>query len=154
MHRYHLLLSHRITRRTPSRLRRILRRIPRRTQKEEPFEEEEEKLSAPADSLPAGLYIDLPSEAEEDEVSSTPPSPTSHHHIIPLSQTGLRKARIFAAPSHRFEIGESSAAAAARKPGSALARGTDFGFMTALEEVNERVTNLATSHRNDSEEFH
>ncbi|GKG29408.1 hypothetical protein Tco_0416773, partial [Tanacetum coccineum] len=60
---------------------------------EEPSEKEEE-LSAPADSSPAGLYIDLPSEVEEDGVPFTPPSSTSHHHIIPLSQTGLCRARM------------------------------------------------------------
>ncbi|GJS26879.1 retrovirus-related pol polyprotein from transposon TNT 1-94 [Tanacetum coccineum] len=59
---------------------------------------EEEELSAPADSPPVGLYIDLPSEVEEDEVPSTPPLPTSHHHIIPLSQTGLRRVRMSVQP--------------------------------------------------------
>ncbi|GKC72694.1 hypothetical protein Tco_1118577 [Tanacetum coccineum] len=106
---------------------------------EEPFEEEEEKLSAPADSLPAGLYIDLPSEAEEDEVSSTPPSPTSHHHIIPLSQTGLHL--LLHLRGLRLERVQQPLL-------------TDYGFVTALEEVNERVTDLVTSHRHDSKEFH
>ncbi|GKC75658.1 hypothetical protein Tco_1126432, partial [Tanacetum coccineum] len=142
---------------------------------EEPSEEEEEEeLSVLTDSPPARLYIDLPSEVEEDKVPSTPPLPTSHHHIIPLSQTGLQEWRTaptplspspspsplsplssllpripspplllpspthrdiipeanmppqkrarFAASSQRFEVGESSAAAAARHPGSTLAR--------------------------------
>ncbi|GJU38698.1 hypothetical protein Tco_1191655 [Tanacetum coccineum] len=142
---------------------------------EEPSEEEE--LSAPANSPPAKLYINLPSEVEDDELPSTPPSPTSYHHIIPLSNTGLRRTRMlvrpqtplspaidalvdswkrarFSSPSYRFEIGKSSAAAAARQHGSTLARGTDYGFVTALEEVNERVIDHATSHRHDSEEFH
>nr|GEX86304.1 hypothetical protein [Tanacetum cinerariifolium] len=57
--------------------------------KEESFKEEEEELSTLVDSLPARLYIDLPSEVEEEVVPSTPPSPTSHHYIIPLSQTGF-----------------------------------------------------------------
>ncbi|GJW49578.1 hypothetical protein Tco_0090929 [Tanacetum coccineum] len=137
---------------------------PKEDPKEEPSEEEKKELSALADSPPTGLYIDLPSKVEEDEVPSTPPSPTSHHHIILLSQTRLRRARMlfqpqtplpssidaiieeipspplllppptrkdiileadmplrkrdrFAAPSQRFEIGESLAAAAARQPG-------------------------------------
>ncbi|GJU33983.1 hypothetical protein Tco_1182337 [Tanacetum coccineum] len=34
---------------------------------------EEEELLTPADSPPDGLYIDLPSEVEEDDVPSTPP---------------------------------------------------------------------------------
>nr|GEW89109.1 putative Gag-Pol polyprotein [Tanacetum cinerariifolium] len=181
------------------------------------------ELSAPAESLPAGLYIDLLSEVEEDEVPSTPPSPTSHHHIILLSQTGLRRIRIsiqpqtpllssidtlieewrtaptlplpsllsplssplpkipspplllpsptrrdiipeavmplqkrdrFAAPSQRFDIRKSSAVAAIRQHGSTLARATESGFMTALEEVNESVTYIATMHRQDSKEFY
>ncbi|GKC10663.1 putative reverse transcriptase domain-containing protein [Tanacetum coccineum] len=187
-------------------------------------EEEVEELSTLTNSPPAKLYINLPSEVEEDELPSTPPSPTSYHYIIPLSQTGLRRTRIsvrpqtpispvidalvdswvaalapllpppyplsplsyplpripspllllppptrrdiipkadmppqkrprFSSPSYRFEIGKSSAAAAARQHGSTLARGTDYGFVTALEEVNERVTDLATSHRHDNEEF-
>ncbi|GJU89232.1 hypothetical protein Tco_1301655 [Tanacetum coccineum] len=159
---------------------------------------------------------------EEDEVAPTPPSPTSHHHIIPLSHTLLRRERVkstplpssfdvyidawriapasplpppsslspllsplpkipslplllppptrrdiipeadmspqkrarFAAPSHRFEIRESSAVAAARHPGSALDRGSEYGFVTALKEVNKRVTDLATGHRQDSHEFY
>ncbi|GKG56089.1 hypothetical protein Tco_0577164, partial [Tanacetum coccineum] len=42
---------------------------------EEPSEEEEEELLALADSPLTRLYTDLQSEVEEDEVSSTPPSP-------------------------------------------------------------------------------
>ncbi|GKG65093.1 hypothetical protein Tco_0669512, partial [Tanacetum coccineum] len=51
--------------------------------KEDPEEEpSEEELSALVDSPPAGLYMDLPSEVDKDEDPSTPPSPTSHHHIM------------------------------------------------------------------------
>ncbi|GJX13557.1 hypothetical protein Tco_0205315 [Tanacetum coccineum] len=71
---------------------------PKEDLEKEPSGEEEEELSTSADSPPAGLYIDLPSEVEEDEVHSTPPSPTSHHHIIPLSQTGLRRAQMSIQP--------------------------------------------------------
>ncbi|GJX30728.1 hypothetical protein Tco_0240583 [Tanacetum coccineum] len=56
---------------------------------EDPSKEEEEELLALPDSPTAGIYIDLPFDVEEDEVPSTPPSPTSYHHISPLSQTGL-----------------------------------------------------------------
>nr|GEU92303.1 hypothetical protein [Tanacetum cinerariifolium] len=54
--------------------------------KEDPKEvpSQEEELSALADSLPARLYIDLLSEVKEEEVPSTPPSPTSHHYMIPF----------------------------------------------------------------------
>ncbi|GKE67473.1 hypothetical protein Tco_1521634, partial [Tanacetum coccineum] len=206
---------------------------------EEPSEEEEEERSAPADSPSAGLYIDQPSEVEEDEVSSTPP-PTSPQTIIPLSHTRLCRARIsvrphtppspstkariaeyasaptppspppsplsqlssplplipapplllpshtymdiipeadmplqkrvrFTDPSHRFEIEESSVAAAARQTVPALTRGVDYGFIdivdaslqatddrltTAIEGVNERMTDLAVTYRHDSKEFY
>nr|GFA67992.1 hypothetical protein [Tanacetum cinerariifolium] len=60
----------------------------------------------------------------------------------------------FVGSSQRFEIRESSAAVAARQLGFALARGTNSEFMTALEEVKESVTDIATRHRHDSEEFY
>nr|GEW54013.1 reverse transcriptase domain-containing protein [Tanacetum cinerariifolium] len=98
---------------------------------EEPFEEEEEEeLSASVDSLPVGLYIDLPFELEEDETSlpssinalvdswvdaPAPPLPPPST-LSPLSSLLPRK----------FDIGESSAADAARQPGSTLARETYY----------------------------
>ncbi|GJU01339.1 hypothetical protein Tco_1111677 [Tanacetum coccineum] len=154
--------------------------------KEEPSEEEEEELSAPADSSPAGLYIDLPSEVEEDETplpasidalvdswvaAPTPLSPLpsslsplssplpkiplpplllpqpTRRDIIPEADMPPRKRARFAALSHMFEIGESLAAAAAIQPRSTLARDTESGFMTALEEVKESVIDIATRHR-------
>ncbi|GJZ90356.1 hypothetical protein Tco_0662283 [Tanacetum coccineum] len=194
-----------------------------------PSKEEEEEPLASADSAsPVPDSITSSEETkpfEEGETAATPPSPTSPHHIIPLSETRLRKARMSVQPqtplpspieaciveyaiapappspppsllsplpsllprilssslilpspdhreiileaniqpqkrarfdtlTHRFEIGESSAAAAARQPMSTLARGIDYGFMTALEEVKESVTDLASSHRLGSKEFH
>ncbi|GJV35096.1 hypothetical protein Tco_1407573 [Tanacetum coccineum] len=91
----------------------------------EPFEEDPEEE---------------PSKEEEEELSASADSPPAGLYIE--------------LPSERFEIRESSADAAARKPMSTLARGTDYGFVTALEEVNERVTDLATSYRQDSHEFY
>ncbi|GKC26957.1 hypothetical protein Tco_1034251 [Tanacetum coccineum] len=81
-----------------------------------------------------------PSEEEEEELLALADSPSAGLYID--------------LPSERFEIGDSSAAAAAGQPESTLARGTDYGFMIALKEVNGRVTDLATSHRHDSEEFY
>ncbi|GKE21820.1 hypothetical protein Tco_1433332, partial [Tanacetum coccineum] len=162
---------------------------------EEPSEEEEEEeLSVSTDSPPAGLYIDLPSEVEEDKTPLPPyinalieewrtaptplspspsPSPLSplfillpripstcydlpsyYRDIIPDANMPLQKRARFAASSQRFEVGESSAAAAARHPESTLARGTESGFMTALQKVKESVTNIATRHKHDSEEFY
>ncbi|GJX24748.1 hypothetical protein Tco_0231044 [Tanacetum coccineum] len=89
---------------------------------------------------------------------------------IPEADMSPRKRTCFTAPSHRFEIRDSSAAAATRQTGSALACGVDYGLidnldssiqatdkrvMTALEEVNVRMTDLAATHRYaDSEEFY
>ncbi|GKB10486.1 hypothetical protein Tco_0844409 [Tanacetum coccineum] len=110
---------------------------PEEDPKEEPSEEEKEELLAPADSPPIGLYTDLQSEVEEDKLVAPapplpPPSPLSplssllpriqspplllppltRRDIIPEAKMPPRKRARFAAPSHRFEIGESSAAAA------------------------------------------
>ncbi|GJX20832.1 hypothetical protein Tco_0223509, partial [Tanacetum coccineum] len=60
----------------------------------------------------------------------------------------------YVADEEEFEIGESSAVAAARQPELTLARGTKLNFMTALEEVKESVADMATRHRQDSEEFY
>ncbi|GKB32388.1 hypothetical protein Tco_0871789, partial [Tanacetum coccineum] len=81
------------------------------------------------------------------------PSPT-RRDIIPKAYMPLRKRARFTAPSKRFEIGESSAVAAARQPEPTLARGTELDFMTALEEVKESVADMATRQRQDSEEFY
>ncbi|GKG45918.1 hypothetical protein Tco_0498364, partial [Tanacetum coccineum] len=67
------------------------------------------------------------------------------------------------------EIRESSAVATARQTRLALARGVDYRFintldasiratdkrvMTALEGVNERMTDLAATHKHASDEFY
>ncbi|GJR21387.1 hypothetical protein Tco_0969914 [Tanacetum coccineum] len=96
------------------------------------------------------------------------PSP-NHRDIIPEADMSLRKRARFTAPSHRFEIRERSAAATVRQTGHALTSRIDYGFIdtldtstlaidetviTALEGVNERMTDLAATHRHDSEEFY
>ncbi|GJR49646.1 hypothetical protein Tco_1400167 [Tanacetum coccineum] len=88
---------------------------------------------------------------------------------IPETVMPFRKRLCLTAPDSRFEVGESSTAAAARQTGHTLARRVDYGFvdtidasirafesrgMTAVEEVNERVTELATTQRQDSYELH
>ncbi|GJW89885.1 putative reverse transcriptase domain-containing protein [Tanacetum coccineum] len=70
------------------------------------------------------------------------PSPT-RRDIIPEANMPLQKRTRFSAPSHRFEIRKSSVAATARQTGHALACG-----------VNEMMTDLAATHRHDSEEFY
>nr|GEY00270.1 hypothetical protein [Tanacetum cinerariifolium] len=65
-------------------------------------EEEKEEPSAPAD--PASLVLDSVPSYEEiepfktDETVATPPPPVSLQTIVPLSQTGLRRARKIVRP--------------------------------------------------------
>ncbi|GJT04379.1 reverse transcriptase domain-containing protein [Tanacetum coccineum] len=88
---------------------------------------------------------------------------------IPEADMPPWKRTCFTTPSHKFNIRESLAAAAARQTGPALTHVVDYGFidtldasiratddrvMTALEGVNKRMTDLAATHRQDSEEFY
>ncbi|GJU94427.1 putative reverse transcriptase domain-containing protein [Tanacetum coccineum] len=76
---------------------------------------------------------------------------------------------MFTAPTLRFEVGESSTAAAAGQTGHTLARRVDYEFintldasirasegrvMTTVGEVNERVTDLASTQRHDAHELY
>ncbi|GJV04548.1 putative reverse transcriptase domain-containing protein [Tanacetum coccineum] len=79
------------------------------------------------------------------------PSPTDMDIILEADMP-LRKRVRFTTLSHRFEIRESSAAAAARQSEISLPRGTKI--MTALEEVKEDMTDLSSRQRLDSKEFH
>nr|GEV53680.1 hypothetical protein [Tanacetum cinerariifolium] len=81
------------------------------------------------------------------------PLPTCRDIIPEADMPPLKRAR-FAASPYEFEIGESFAAAASRQPRCTLTRGTKLDLMTALEEVKESVIDMATRHRQDSEEFY
>ncbi|GJS72574.1 putative reverse transcriptase domain-containing protein [Tanacetum coccineum] len=87
---------------------------------------------------------------------------TTHRDDLLEAGTLLRKRDYFTAPNGRFEVGESLSAAAARQAGHTLAHIVDYGFidivdasiraaesraMTVVWEVNEKVTNLATTQR-------
>ncbi|GJS69339.1 putative reverse transcriptase domain-containing protein [Tanacetum coccineum] len=91
---------------------------------------------------------------------------TTHRTDIPEVEMPPRKRACFTAPSHMFEIEESSDAATARQIKPVLTHVVDYGFidtldasirafegrvMTAVEEVNRRMTDLATTHRQDAE---
>ncbi|GJT33469.1 hypothetical protein Tco_0923888 [Tanacetum coccineum] len=97
-------------------------------------------------------------EAPKAALQSPEQAPLSHvpalEDIILDVDMPLQERARFTTPSHGFEIRESSAATAARQPGSTLARDTELDFMTALEEVKESVTDIASRHRHDSEEFY
>ncbi|GKA69299.1 hypothetical protein Tco_0775363, partial [Tanacetum coccineum] len=94
---------------------------------------------------------------------------TSRRVNIPEADLPPRKRLCLTAPTPRFEVGESSAAAAAKQPGSTVARRVDYSFvdtvdartraferrtMDALEVVNLRVSYLADVRRRESEEFY
>ncbi|GJU51948.1 hypothetical protein Tco_1221503 [Tanacetum coccineum] len=72
------------------------------------------------------------------------PTPsTSHRADIPKTDTPPRKRLLLTTPRPEYEVGESSAAAAARQPGTTIEtslRDTERRMMTALELVNRRVT--------------
>ncbi|GJY93502.1 reverse transcriptase domain-containing protein [Tanacetum coccineum] len=62
------------------------------------------------------------------------PAPsTSRRADIPKADTPPRKRLLHTAPILRFEVGESFAAAAARQPGSTMARKVDHSFVDTLD---------------------
>ncbi|GJW25440.1 hypothetical protein Tco_0039251 [Tanacetum coccineum] len=71
---------------------------------------------------------------------------TAHRDDILEADMPLQKRARFSAPASGFEVGESSAAAAARQVGHALT--------STMREVNERVTDLAATQRQDAHELH
>nr|GEV93269.1 hypothetical protein [Tanacetum cinerariifolium] len=100
-----------------------------------------------------------PSTHHPPEIPSPPlllPS-TTHRDHLPEADMPLCKKAHFTAPIGRFEVGESSSAAAARQDGHTLAHTVDYGFidtmdasicvsesraMNAVGVVNERVIDL------------
>ncbi|GJT41222.1 hypothetical protein Tco_0941087 [Tanacetum coccineum] len=98
------------------------------------------------------------------------PAPsTSRRADIPEADTPPRKRLLLTAPTPRVEVGESSAAAAARQPGSTMARRVDHSFvdtvdtrvrdterrtMAAVEVVNLRVSYQADVRRRESLGFY
>ncbi|GJZ41420.1 hypothetical protein Tco_0588306 [Tanacetum coccineum] len=109
-------------------------------------------------------------------LSETPPllliplhaSSTSRRADIPKADMPPRKRLLLTAPTPRFEVRESSAAAA-RQSGSTVARMVDYSFvdtvdssirssergtMAAIEVVNLRVSYQADVRRRESKEFY
>ncbi|GJY02795.1 hypothetical protein Tco_0360947 [Tanacetum coccineum] len=85
------------------------------------------------------------------------PAPsTSRRADIPEADTPPRKRLLLTTPRPGCEIGESSAAAAARQPGPTIEtrlRDTERRMMTALELVNRRVTYQVDVCTRESSEF-
>ncbi|GJS43192.1 putative reverse transcriptase domain-containing protein [Tanacetum coccineum] len=98
------------------------------------------------------------------------PAPsTSRRADIPEADTPPRKRLLLTTPRPECEVGESSAAAAARQPGPTMAhrvdcssvdtmetriRDTERRMMTALEMVNMRVSYQVDVHSRESSEFY
>ncbi|GJV58217.1 hypothetical protein Tco_1459222 [Tanacetum coccineum] len=142
---------------------------------EEPLEESNEEAPpsldrTPSCMVPSGFlgndsldehlsrdYESLHTQTASTSVAYPPPTrplPTSPAFACRQGKEDLMPTGYRACMVRWFEIGKSSTATTARQPGSALAQGTEYRFVTALEEVNERVTDLATSHRLDSHKMH
>ncbi|GJS60975.1 hypothetical protein Tco_0655759 [Tanacetum coccineum] len=94
---------------------------------------------------------------------------TTHRDDLPEADMPLQKRACFTAPTSRFEVWESSSATAARHAGHALAHRVDYGFVdtvdasirasesratTVVGEVNDRVTDLAATQRQDAQELY
>ncbi|GJU88083.1 putative reverse transcriptase domain-containing protein [Tanacetum coccineum] len=124
-------------------------------------EEEEEHLALADSLLPIPDYTPstqlLPSPTPPSLLSplSSPlplipspplllPLPTRRDAILEADMPPWKRT-CFTALSHRFEIGESSAAAAARQIEHALTRSVDYGFIDTLD-----ASNLTTEQRVDS----
>ncbi|GKA47063.1 hypothetical protein Tco_0739946 [Tanacetum coccineum] len=94
---------------------------------------------------------------------------TTYRDDLPEADMPLQKRARLTAPTGRFKIGESSSAATARQAGHTLAHIVDYGFidtmnasiraseiraMTSVGVVNDRVTDLATTQRQDAQELY
>ncbi|GJS35568.1 hypothetical protein Tco_0533950 [Tanacetum coccineum] len=67
------------------------------------------------------------------------PAPsTSRRADIPEADMPLRKRLLLTAPTPRFEVGETFAAAAARQPGSTMARRVDHSFVDTVDTREDR----------------
>ncbi|GKA78329.1 hypothetical protein Tco_0784866 [Tanacetum coccineum] len=128
-------------------------------------------MSAATEALIVALRATSSSTHHPSEIPSPPlllPS-TTHRDDLPEADMPLRKRARFTAPTSRFEVGESSSATAARQARHTLAHRVDYGFvnivdasihvvksrgMTTVGEANERVTDLATTQRQDAQELY
>ncbi|GJT01592.1 hypothetical protein Tco_0822761 [Tanacetum coccineum] len=86
------------------------------------------------------------------------PAPSSSRRAdIPEADTPPRERLLLTTPRPGCEVGESSAAAAARQPGPTIEtrlRDTERRMMTALEMVNRRVSYQVDVRSRESSEFH
>ncbi|GJS91111.1 hypothetical protein Tco_0773747 [Tanacetum coccineum] len=131
----------------------------------EPFETDECATTPPSPLSPLIPYSSPLPQIPSPPLPIPSPPPNSPTHIeVPKSCLPLRKRLRLAAPTPNHEVGESSAADAARQDGPAIARedpySLDYGItdtwddlvgaieeitLTTLEGVNQWVTNLSTT---------
>ncbi|GKB37017.1 hypothetical protein Tco_0881959 [Tanacetum coccineum] len=96
-------------------------------------------------------------------------SSTTHRDDLLEADMPLRKIARFTVPTGMFEVGESLFVAAAKQAGHTLSHRVDYGIvdtvdtsirasesraMTAIGDVNDRVTDLATNQRQDTQELY
>ncbi|GJS75954.1 hypothetical protein Tco_0725835 [Tanacetum coccineum] len=120
-------------------------------------------------AAPSTYHLLLPAETPPLLTIPLPVSSTSHRADVPKANTPPWKRLLLTAPTPRFEVGESSAAAAARQPGSTMALWVDHSFvdtvdtkvrdterrtMAAIEVVNLRVSYQADVRMRESLEFY
>ncbi|GKE47062.1 hypothetical protein Tco_1478320, partial [Tanacetum coccineum] len=120
-------------------------------------------------AVPSAYHSLLPSETPPLLPIPLPAPSTSRRADIPEADTPLQKRLLLTAPTPTLEVGESSAAGAARHPGSTMARRVDYSFvdtvdtrvrdtkrrtMAAVEVVNLRVNYQAYVRRRESLEFY
>ncbi|GJY52807.1 hypothetical protein Tco_0444471 [Tanacetum coccineum] len=133
----------------------------------EPFETDECAATPPSPPSPLIPYSSPLPQIPSPPLPISSPPPNSPTHIeVPESYLPLQKRLRFAAPTPNHEVGESSAAGAARQDGPAgrcrrpMSRELDYGItdtwddlLGAIEEIapttlkgaNQRVTNLSTT---------
>ncbi|GJW59852.1 hypothetical protein Tco_0109187 [Tanacetum coccineum] len=129
-------------------------------------------VEAPLGYKAAGIWLRAASPSTH-HLSEIPSPPlllpyTAHRDDILEAKMPLGKRARFSALASRFEVRESLAATAARKAGHALTGSVDYGFidiveasiyaaesraMTAVGVANERVTDLATTQRQETHEL-
>ncbi|GJX21391.1 putative reverse transcriptase domain-containing protein [Tanacetum coccineum] len=118
-------------------------------------------LSSPPITSPTYAEAPLGYRAAEIRMRATSPPlllPSTYYRTDILeAEMPPWKRPCFTTPAFRFEVGESSAAAAARQSGptleSDLRRDREIA-PTTLDGVNHRVTELATTVRQDTDEFY
>ncbi|GJV85206.1 hypothetical protein Tco_1525104 [Tanacetum coccineum] len=92
------------------------------------------------------------------------PSPTSPptHHLLPLpapptsrradileADIPPQKRLLLTAPTPRFEVGESSAAAVARQPGSTVTRRDRAALRDEVDTLRRYLSSLCTTHEQE-----